>query len=128
MRRDRSVRTTFDEVAELYNEVRPGYPKEAIEDIISISGIPPDGKILEVGCGTGQATIMFAERGYYIDCVEMGKNMVRIAAKSLSGYPKVSIENNSFEEWNVRPNLYDIVLSATAFLSHRHYTRCSNLA
>ena len=62
-----SLRTIFDQAALDYDEVRPGYPEELIEDVISISAIPKDGRILEIGCGTGQATIPFAKRGYSIN-------------------------------------------------------------
>src|SRR5215210_4042068 len=47
------LRTTFDEAASLYDEVRPGYPEDLFDDIISLSGIPARGRILEIGCGTG---------------------------------------------------------------------------
>lgn len=115
MRRDRSARTIFDQVAEIYDEVRPGYPKQAIEDIISISDIPDAGSILEVGCGTGQATLPFAKRGYSIHCLEMGENLARIASYKLKPYPGVKVENITFEDWPAQPNAFDIVLSATAF-------------
>jgi methylase of polypeptide subunit release factors len=43
----------FDEEALLYDEVRPGYPEELFDDVVSLSGTPPEGRILEIGCGTG---------------------------------------------------------------------------
>ena len=51
-----SRRNTFDSVACRYDEIRPGYPDELIDDIECLSGIPDDGRILEIGCGTGHAT------------------------------------------------------------------------
>ncbi len=66
-----SRKTVFDQAARDYDEVRPGYPQELIEDIISISAIPEDGRILEIGCGTGQATIPFAKRGYSMTCLDI---------------------------------------------------------
>ncbi len=44
----------FDEVAELYDRARPRYPSALIDDLIGLSHVPEGGKILEVGCGTGQ--------------------------------------------------------------------------
>lgn len=78
-----SRKIVFDQLARDYDEVRPGYPQELIDDIISISGIPEDGRILEIGCGTGQATIPFAKRGYYMICLDIGKEMVTLAAKNV---------------------------------------------
>jgi SAM-dependent methyltransferase len=57
------LRATFDRVAPLYDEARPTYPEELFDDVVSLSGIPPGGRILEIGCGTGQATVLFARRG-----------------------------------------------------------------
>lgn len=51
-----SLRTIFDQTALDYDEVRPGYPEELIEDVISISAIPKDA-----------STIPFAKRGYSIN-------------------------------------------------------------
>jgi SAM-dependent methyltransferase len=73
------LRAIFDEAALLYDEVRPGYPEELFDDIVALSGIPSGGRILEIGCGTGQATVPFARRGYRILCVELGKNLAAVA-------------------------------------------------
>ncbi len=113
--RDRSVRTTFDDVAEIYDEVRPGYPEQIIEDIIALSGIPEKGDILEIGCGTGQATHPFAARGYEIHCLDIGRNMVDIARQKFQNFKNVEIELASFEDWEPAGRKFDMVLSATAF-------------
>jgi ubiquinone/menaquinone biosynthesis C-methylase UbiE len=57
------LRSTFDRTALLYDKVRPGYPEELFEDVVSLSGVPAGGRVLEVGCGTGQATLPLARRG-----------------------------------------------------------------
>jgi len=57
------LNSSFNRVAKDYDEVRPGYPEELIEDIIEITEFPRNGRILEVGCGTGQATTQLARRG-----------------------------------------------------------------
>ena len=41
---------TFDEVADLYDRFRPGYPAALADDVIRLSGIPAGGRILEIGC------------------------------------------------------------------------------
>jgi SAM-dependent methyltransferase len=105
----------FNQVAKDYDEVRPGYPEELIEDIVSISRIPKDGRILEIGCGTGQATIPFAKRGYHMICLDISKEMAALAAKKCRKYPRVKVFAIPFEEWEPEVNSFDLVISATAF-------------
>ncbi len=105
----------FDQIAHLYDEVRPGYLEELIEDIISISGIPKEGRILEIGRGTGQATIPFAKRGYHMICLDISREMTSLTAKKCRKYPKVRVYPMSFEEWEPEPNSFELVISGTAF-------------
>ena len=109
------LRTTFDEAASLYDEVRPGYPEELFDDVVSLSGIPAGGRILEIGCGTGQATVPFARRGYRILCIELGENMAAVARRNLEGYPQTKVLTGAFEEWPLQDEAFDLAISATAF-------------
>ena len=43
--------SVFDEVAELYDRVRPSYPVALIDEMLAMSGISRGGRILEIGCG-----------------------------------------------------------------------------
>jgi len=108
-------RIVFDEVAALYDEARPRYPRELIDDIVSLSGIPPGGRILEVGCGTGQATLSFAERGYSMLCLEPGPKLASLAAENLREYLGARIEVVTFEDWEVEEKAYDLVVFADSF-------------
>jgi len=105
----------FNAVAKLYDEARPGYPEQLIEDVISLSAIPPNGSILEIGCGTGQATLPFARRGYSMLCLELGGALAALAAEHCRPYPHVAVRNVSFEEWPLQGGAFDLVLSAQAF-------------
>ena len=109
------LRTTFDEAASLYDEVRPGYPEDLFDDIVSLSGIPAGGRILEIGCGTGQATVPFARRGYHILCIELGENMAAVARRNLKGYPQAAVRTGAFEESSLEDGAFDLAISATAF-------------
>lgn len=116
MTEDRNrLRTTFNEAASLYDEVRPGYPEVLFDDLASLSGLQPGGRILEIGCGTGQATVPFARRGYRLLCVELGENMAAIARQNLKGYPLAEVHTGSFEEWPLPERDFDLTISATAF-------------
>ena len=109
------LRRTFDHVAQLYDQVRPGYPEELFDDVVVLSELPPHGRILEIGCGTGQATVPFARRGYRIHCVELGARMAAVARRNLAAYPDVEVEVGNFETWPVDSAAFDLVIAATAF-------------
>lgn len=108
------LRAIFDQGALLYDEARPGYPEALFDDVVSISGMPPDGRILEIGCGTGQATISFARGGYRILCIELGENLAAVARRNLVAFPRVEIITGDFESWPVGEGAFDLVTSATA--------------
>ena len=106
---------SFDSVPDDYDVYRPGYPKELVDSLIELTGIPPAGKILEIGAGTGKATLLFAERGFSILCIEPGANLAAVAARNLKAYPGVQFEISRFEAWIETAGQFDLVLSAQAF-------------
>lgn len=101
------LRATFDRAALLYDEARPGYPESVFGDVVALSGIPPGGRVLEIGCGTGQATVPLAQRSYRILCVELGENLAAVARKNLAAYPWTEVRTGAFEDWPVekRPSI-----------------------
>ena len=50
------LRRTFDSAADLYDAARPAYPTELFEDLVTLTGLQPGSRLLEVGCATGIAT------------------------------------------------------------------------
>lgn len=95
--------------------MRPTYPAELIADVIALSRIPPNGRILEVGCGTGQATLPFAQRGYVMLCIELGANLARSAREHVKPFPAVEIQNIAFEDWTLEAHAFELVICAEAF-------------
>lgn len=110
-----TFKTTFDEVADLYDEVRPDYPTEIIEAIIKSSSLPDNAAILEVGPGTGQITLPFAEQGYQILGLELGENLAQVARRKFANFPKVTVETTALEDWTIQTESFDLFLSAQAF-------------
>jgi ubiquinone/menaquinone biosynthesis C-methylase UbiE len=106
---------SFNNVAETYDEFRPDYPEELAETIVQKSGIPAGGKILEIGSGTGKATLPFARRGYSILCVEPGENLAKVAQKNLREWPGVRWEIATFQDCQASAGEFDLIISAQAF-------------
>jgi SAM-dependent methyltransferase len=106
---------TFDEDAELYERARPGYPEELYDDLGQLAGVRPGSRVLEVGCGTGQATVPLAGRGCRITAVEAGPRMAAVARRNLAGATAVEVVTAEFETWPLPKEPFDAVVSATAF-------------
>src|SRR5512142_1056964 len=98
---------SFDTVAGLYDRYRPSYPEPLIEEILSTTAIPKHGCILEIGSGTGKATVQFAQRGYSILCIEPGEHLTRVARRKLKAFPKVRFQVTTFEDWEAEGHLVD---------------------
>lgn len=109
------LRLTFDEVAELYDRVRPDYPAELFDRLAEAAGLRPGSRVLEIGCGTGQATVPLAERGYEIVAVELGPSMATVARRNLARFDTVEVVTADFETWPVPAEPFDVVFCATAF-------------
>ncbi|MFJ4467953.1 class I SAM-dependent methyltransferase [Streptomyces sp. NPDC089424] len=106
---------TFDEDAELYDRARPGYPREVFDDLAELAGVGPGCRVLEVGAGTGKATLPLAERGCRVTAVELGAGMAAVARRNLAGFDSVEIVTADFETWPLPAERFDAVVSATAF-------------
>jgi SAM-dependent methyltransferase len=111
----RERRTTFDGVAELYDRARPTYPEELFDDLVELAGLRPGSRVLEVGCGTGKATLPLAERGLRMTCVELGTSLAAVAERNLAPFPEVEIVVADFETWTPPLAGYDALVSFTAY-------------
>jgi SAM-dependent methyltransferase len=112
---DTSLRATFNEDAVRYERARPHYPTELFSDLIDITKLPDQAKLLEIGPGTGQATRPLAERGYYITGVELGHDLAKLGRHMLAQYPNVTITNGSFETTHFPDASFDLLYAATSF-------------
>ena len=109
-----NLKTTFNTAATLYEEVRPGYPEELIQDVIDLSGLEDHNRVLEIGCGTGKATRSFAKRGYELVCLDIGADLIAVARERLKEFSNVSFVREAFEAWEPE-DTFDLIISATAF-------------
>jgi SAM-dependent methyltransferase len=112
---DEAMRTSFDRNAELYDAARPSYPEVLVDEVLARSGTPAGGRILEIGAGTGKATLPFARRGYAILALEPGANMAAVLRRNMLGFPAVSVEETTFEAWRGAGRSFDLAISAQAF-------------
>lgn len=111
----RHLGSVFNEVPELYDRARPGYPTELFATLATITGIREGAAVLEVGCGTGQATRSLTERGYAVTAVEPGAGMAAVARRNLAGSSGVEVETARFEDWDDRGRRFDVLVAAASW-------------
>lgn len=106
---------TFDEVAELYHEVRPRYPSDMFDRIRGLQGLAPGTRVLELGMGTGIATRALLDAGFDVTGIEPGASLAAVARKHLGHHSRFRSIETRFEDWEPTDEPFDLVFSATAF-------------
>ena len=108
-------RFAFDQIANVYKVARPGYPEALTEDVISYADLKQGDHILEVGCGTGQATKGFAKRGFPIVAMDPGPEMLRGASEDLAGFSNVELLETTFEAWPANRGAFRLIIAAQSW-------------
>ena len=109
------LRKTFNTDEYNYDRSRPDYPKELFEDIFDYVNLSENCNVLEIGIGTGQATLPFLNKGSNVTAVELGNKLARYCAQKFSNFDKFNIINLNFIEANLPEKSFDLIYSATAF-------------
>jgi SAM-dependent methyltransferase len=90
----------------MYDKARPSYPSALVDALMAFA---PQ-RVLDVGCGTGKASRLFIERGCDVLGVEPDPAMAAIARSH-----GVHVEEGTFEDWDPRGRLYDLIVSGQAW-------------
>jgi SAM-dependent methyltransferase len=97
--RRHALRAGFDSAAEDYQRTRPVCPPELFDDLIDRARLRLGDRVIEIGCGTGQATVPLAQRGLAVTAVELGPELAAIARRRLTAFPSTQVVTCSFEDW-----------------------------
>jgi len=103
----------FNEMVDTYDN-KPDYPEEPVKIIMSKANLTADSKLLEIGSGTGRATMQFADFGFKIVCIEPGIKMIDKAKTKLKG-KNIEFIASRFEDYLAPLEYFDAVISAQAF-------------
>ena len=95
--------------------MRPGYPPALFRDLAHLTGLGAGSDVLEVGCGTGQATRPLAELTGTVTAVEPGDGMAELARRHLADLGNVNIECSTFDAWDDRGRRFDAVVAASSW-------------
>jgi SAM-dependent methyltransferase len=116
-------RLVFGDVAEQYDDVRPGYPGGLFDAVMTFGALELGARALEIGAGTGKATVGFVARGLRVHALEPSAGMATVLrAKGIDA------EETGFEEWQLERAAFDVVYAAQAWHWVKHETRCSKVA
>ncbi|MFI9386275.1 class I SAM-dependent methyltransferase [Kutzneria sp. NPDC052558] len=95
----------FGPIAEQYDRFRPPPPEGLVDDLERLGGA-----VLDVGCGTGKATVAMAERGMTVLGLEPDERMAAIARSH--GVP---VEIGTFETWDAGDRRFDLLTFADSW-------------
>jgi len=106
------LRLGFNQVPELYDRIRPTYPAELFDEVFAHLAERP--ALVEVGPGTGQATVELVGRGARVVAVEPGNGLARVLRRKLPG-DELEILVTTFEDADLADARFDGVVSASAY-------------
>ena len=109
-------RLRFGQIAALYDRIRPGYPDALIDAVMDYGRLDPLATVLDVGAGSGQATVQFAERGLSVIALDPSVEMVQIArAKcAAAGLEAVAVVGE-FETYDLGEDRFGLICAATSW-------------
>ncbi|WP_117210898.1 class I SAM-dependent methyltransferase [Allorhizocola rhizosphaerae] len=110
----RQQRRVFGEVADAYDEVRPGYPVEIARRVAAYLGHTP-ARIVESGAGTGKGTAVLRTFAAPLTCVEPDPAMAAVLRRRFAGDDLVEVFLGSFENWTPPPGGVELLASAQAW-------------
>ena len=103
---NRARAESFGSQAADYDRTRPGYPLALIDDLVESA----PRAVLDVGCGTGKASVLLMARGVSVLGIEIDERMAEVARGH--GVP---VEVAAFESWDDRGRTFDLITCAQAW-------------
>ena len=107
------LREGFNDVAELYDRIRPKYPDALFEELFL--RLPERADVVEVGPGTGQATGSLLARGARVTAVELGADLAARLRLNFGQGEDLHIVVSSFEDAVLPARSFDALVAATAY-------------
>jgi SAM-dependent methyltransferase len=107
---------SFDAWAEDYDRFRPGYPDELFDEIQRRLSLSEHPQVVDLGAGTGRASLAMAERGWRVTAVEPGRAMLDVLrARASDAGLLVATHQASAEATGLNPGAVDLVTAAQSF-------------
>jgi SAM-dependent methyltransferase len=108
-------RRSFEQTADLYERYRPSYPEAIFDAVRAYADLAPDDAILEVGAGTGRATVHLARWGKPMIVIEPAPAMADIARANVAEHAHIEVRTSTFEGARLERYAFGLVAIARAF-------------
>jgi SAM-dependent methyltransferase len=107
---------SFDAWAGEYDRFRPGYPQELFETIAARLELPERPLVVDLGAGTGRASLAMAGMGWRVTGVEPGRPMLDVlrGAAANAGLLVATVQASA-EATGLDPGSADLVTAAQSF-------------
>ncbi|MDQ7092104.1 methyltransferase domain-containing protein [Desulfosporosinus sp. PR] len=109
------LRLKFNEDEFNYDKWRPNYVPELYDEIIRYSDIDETKKVIEIGIGTGQATLPILKTQCQLTAIEIGEKLAEYSRRKFASFKNLEILKIDFESFQSNNNTFDLIYSATAF-------------
>ena len=98
-----------------YDRARPPYPARVYEILCERLGLREGSRTLEIGAGTGLATVELVARGAHVVAVEPDARLAKTLRERVRPRSFVRIIESTFEAAELADERFDHAVSATAF-------------
>lgn len=120
----------FDNIGDLYEKTRHGYPLDLYREVSMLSKFHPNGRFLEIGAGSGIASReIYNYFGKKMVLLEPSATFFEQLNRKFNDNKNIEIINSSFEAYQSREK-FDIIFAASSFhwiQSKTKYKMLSNL-
>lgn len=106
---------TFDNATLDYEQSRPSYPDELYRDLFAYQPVGRNRCALEIGAGTGKASLPILDSGGCLTALEPGAKLAAFAQKRFEGYSQAVLHQLTLQDFECAPNAFDLIYAATAF-------------
>lgn len=106
--------SAYDSVADDYESIRPSYPASIFSTVADYANVGSHARVLEVGCGTGQATRQMESMGWEIEAIEPGAQLIATAELQKNS-PATRFLHSTFENATIEAGAFDVVAAGTSW-------------
>jgi len=108
----------FTPIASIYDSSRqiPPFILDVVFDrLLKEDILPESGKVLDVGCGTGQLANHLAKRGYNLTGIDVSREMLNLAKQKLGPGFFATFETGFAQRLSFADNSFDLVVASKLF-------------